>query len=132
MLRRGAARRVLHAQGRGREAEFFARMGRETASELDIWSQVLSRLTQALVLADRGKTVEAEEVAREALGIVELTDLLELHGDALLDLGEVLRSPVARRVAGERRGGARLLSPQGQRGRGRSRPRPARAPATRA
>jgi tetratricopeptide (TPR) repeat protein len=83
--------RVLHAQGRGREAELFARVGRETASDLDIWSQVLSRLTQALVLADRGQPVEAEDVAREALGIVELTDLLELHGDALLDLAEVLR-----------------------------------------
>ena len=35
---------------------------------------------------------EAERVAREALAIVEPTDLLDLRGDVLLELAVVLRS----------------------------------------
>jgi Flp pilus assembly protein TadD len=63
-----------------------------TASEHDIWSQVVYRLTRARVLADSGRLAEAESVAREALIRVEETDILDLRGDALLDLGIVLRT----------------------------------------
>jgi hypothetical protein len=84
--------RVLHVQGRGTDAAFFAHVSRESASDRDIWSQVLSRLTQARVLADGDRPAEAEALAREALGIVESTDLLELRAYALLDLGEVHRA----------------------------------------
>ena len=44
--------------------------------------------------------MEAELVAREALAIVEPTDLLDLRGDVLLELAVVLRS--ATRLDGAR------------------------------
>ncbi len=84
--------RVLHREGRPEEAERFAAIVEATSSEDDIWSQVLFRLTRARVLADEGRVAEAEAVGREALATVERTDLLDLHGDTLLDLGHVLRS----------------------------------------
>jgi tetratricopeptide (TPR) repeat protein len=84
--------RILHRQGRLEEAERLAAIVEATASEDDIWSQVLLRLTRARVLADSGRVADAEEVAREALATVEKTDLLDLHGDTLLDLGHVLRA----------------------------------------
>ena len=40
----------------------------------------------------RTRSTEAERVAREALAIVEPTDLLDLRGDVLLELAVVLRS----------------------------------------
>jgi class 3 adenylate cyclase/tetratricopeptide (TPR) repeat protein len=84
--------RTLHAEGQFAEADRFARHVEETASEHDTWSQVLYRLTRARLLADAGRVSEAEVVARGALAIVETTDLLDLHGNALLDLAEVLRA----------------------------------------
>jgi class 3 adenylate cyclase/tetratricopeptide (TPR) repeat protein len=84
--------RTLHAEGQFEEADRFARHVEETASEHDTWSQVLYRLTRARLLADAGRVSEAEVVARGALAIVDTTDLLDLHGNALLDLAEVLRA----------------------------------------
>jgi tetratricopeptide (TPR) repeat protein len=84
--------RAIHRQGRLEEAERFAEIVEATASEHDIWSQVLFRLTRARVLADKGRAAEAEAVARDALASVAQTDLLDLRGDALVDLGAVLRS----------------------------------------
>ena len=51
---------------------------------------MLYRLTIARVAAESGRHAEAEETAREA-AIVEKTDLLDLHGDVLVDLAEILR-----------------------------------------
>ena len=83
--------RVLRAQGRGEAAAELAAWVAEAASEHDLWSQVLHRLTSARVAAASGRHAEAEETAREALAIVEETDLLDLHGDVLVDLAEILR-----------------------------------------
>ena len=83
--------RTLRARGLSHEADSHARLVEQTASEDDIWSQVLVRLTRAGLLADGGSLTAAERVAREALEIVEQTDLLDLHGDVLLDVGEILR-----------------------------------------
>jgi tetratricopeptide (TPR) repeat protein len=52
---------------------------------------VLHRLTSARLAAGAGRFADAEELARDALAIVEDTDLLELRGDALFDLAEILR-----------------------------------------
>jgi class 3 adenylate cyclase/tetratricopeptide (TPR) repeat protein len=93
--------RTLQAQGRAVEAEELVRLVEETASEHDIWSQVLYRVTRARLLADAGAVKNAESVARDALAIVELTDLLDLHGDVLLDLAEVLRLDARNDEAGE-------------------------------
>jgi class 3 adenylate cyclase/tetratricopeptide (TPR) repeat protein len=83
--------RILEARGSTEEAEALARLVAETASEHDLWSQVLQRLTSARLAAGAGRLAEAEELARDALALVEHTDVLELHGDALLELGDVLR-----------------------------------------
>jgi class 3 adenylate cyclase/tetratricopeptide (TPR) repeat protein len=83
--------RVLQARGRPEEAESLARLVADTASEHDLWSQVLHRLTSARLAAGAGRLAEAEELARAAVAIVDVTDLLDLHGDALLDLADVLR-----------------------------------------
>ena len=50
-----------------------------------IWRQV-----QARVCADRGEHAEAERLAREAVALVDRTDMLSFQGDAYRDLGEVL------------------------------------------
>jgi class 3 adenylate cyclase/tetratricopeptide (TPR) repeat protein len=83
--------KALQAQGRADEAEHYAALVEATASEQDIWSQVLYRLTGARLHAEAGLGAEAEAIAREALEIVADTDLLELHGDVLVVLGDVLR-----------------------------------------
>ena len=84
--------RTLHARGHALEAEALVGEVEATASEQDLWSQVLYRLTRARLLADADAPTEAERVAREALAIVEPTDLLDLRGDVLLELAVVLRS----------------------------------------
>ena len=83
--------RVLHARGRADEAAALVGEVAATASERDLWSQVLLALTGARLAATDGRIAEAEQRAREAVEVVEGTDLLDLRGDALLDLADVLR-----------------------------------------
>jgi tetratricopeptide (TPR) repeat protein len=82
--------RTLRASGRGVEADEFVRLAELTASEDDIWSQALSRITRAGLLADAGRIVDAERVAREARAIVAATDLIDFHAEVLLELADVL------------------------------------------
>jgi class 3 adenylate cyclase/tetratricopeptide (TPR) repeat protein len=72
------------------EAWRYATHARETSSVDDIASQGRGREIQARVLSDRGQHVEAEELAREAVSIMERTDYLALHADALVHLARVL------------------------------------------
>ncbi len=53
--------------------------------------QVKRRGVHARLLARDGKLEEAEELAREGVAIAAETDLLWFHGDALLDLADVLK-----------------------------------------
>ena len=85
--------RSLCLLGRYEEAEPLAQLGRtldETAQ--DIYAQTLWRQVQALVHASRGQHAEAEALAREAVAIMEPTDALNIQGDALCDLAEVLHA----------------------------------------
>jgi tetratricopeptide (TPR) repeat protein len=82
--------RALCALGRYDEAAPLAQLGRQLAAEHDVWAQVLWRQAQALVDAASGKHAEAERLAREAVAIAERTDGLNLQGDALCDLAELL------------------------------------------
>ena len=82
--------RTLRASGRGAEAEELVRLAELTASEDDIWSQVLWRITRAELLADAGRLSDAERVARDARTIVAATDLIDFHGEVLLELADVL------------------------------------------
>ena len=61
-----------------------------TASD-DTLTHVIWRAVKAKALASDGRCMQAEALARSALALVEPTDMLWHHGDALLDLAEVLR-----------------------------------------
>src|SRR5207245_9363761 len=56
----------------------------------DLVSQVVWRGTRARVAAQRGELAEAERLAHEAADLAARTDFLVVHGDALVDLAEVL------------------------------------------
>jgi tetratricopeptide (TPR) repeat protein len=81
---------AIYAQGRYAEAGEFCRASREAAAADDLDAQVEWRGVAAKLLAQRGQIAEAETLAREAVELVARTDFLRSHGDALLDLGEVL------------------------------------------
>jgi tetratricopeptide (TPR) repeat protein len=87
---------ALCDQGQYAEAEELTRQSKEAATADDAWSQIPWRSAGAKVLAHRGELDQAEAFAREAVGLAAETDLLNIHGDALLDLAEVLR--LARRT----------------------------------
>jgi class 3 adenylate cyclase/tetratricopeptide (TPR) repeat protein len=82
---------ALYAQGRFEEAKRFCEASREAASLEDLSAQVEWRGVQAKILAQRGQHTEAEALARQAVELVAQTDLLHQRGNALLNLGEVLR-----------------------------------------
>ena len=78
--------------GRFDEAEPLAERGHELALPQDVTAQSMWRQVQALVLAHRGEHAASERLAREAVAIMEQTDSLNLQGETLLDLAEVLRA----------------------------------------
>jgi predicted ATPase/class 3 adenylate cyclase len=81
---------AVYAEGDLAEAERFSRASEAAAAPDDVVSQVLWRSALAKVRARRGNAEEAEALARQAVELVESTDLLNTHGDALSDLAEVL------------------------------------------
>jgi tetratricopeptide (TPR) repeat protein len=87
----GFLAQALYALGEHDEAARFSRASEEAASPEDVYSQVLWRSARAKLLARRGDHEEAERLGREAVELVERSDLLNSQGDALLDLAEVLR-----------------------------------------
>ena len=84
--------RSLCALGRHDEAEPLARLGRELGDKQDVATQALWRQVQALVHARRGEHTQAEQLAREAVATTERTDALNMQGDALCDLAQVLHA----------------------------------------
>jgi tetratricopeptide (TPR) repeat protein len=76
--------------GRDDEAEHWVERGRETAPSEEPLPQMLWRQARGRVLARRGELQEGERLAREAVAFAEQTDMLNAHGDALIDLAEVL------------------------------------------
>jgi class 3 adenylate cyclase/tetratricopeptide (TPR) repeat protein len=84
--------RAVYAQGRMREAGELCRTIEEVAAAEDTETQATWRGLQARVLAREDRCDEAVALAREAVAILEPTDLLSRRGDAMLDLAEVLRT----------------------------------------
>ena len=82
---------AVFEQDRPDEAAELCALTARTAQREDLVTQVVWRGVQAKVLARGGRFEEAEPLAREAVAMVEQTDLLTHHGDALLDLATVLR-----------------------------------------
>jgi DNA-binding SARP family transcriptional activator len=104
--------RALHAQGRHREALAFVDLEARPPARDDLHSQVQWRSARATVLSVLGEVDEGERLAREAVALLEDTDVLAVRADALLDLAFVLA--VAERKGEARRsvGIARLLYAQ--------------------
>jgi tetratricopeptide (TPR) repeat protein len=82
---------VLEARGELGEAEALSRSAEELADADDVFSQVAWRGARARILALSGHPDEAERLATEAVVMAAETVDISLHGDALLDLGVVLR-----------------------------------------
>ena len=82
--------RVLCEQRRFDEAEPYTAISAEAALREDLASHVIWRGGRARILASRGESEQAEELAREAVRLAAQTDWLELHADASMDLAEVL------------------------------------------
>jgi predicted ATPase/class 3 adenylate cyclase len=81
---------ALYAQSRLDEANTVALAAAAAATTYDFYTQAVWRGTRALILARAGESQQAERLAREALALTEETDSLNLAGDALLVLAEVL------------------------------------------
>ena len=93
---------VLVEEGNLGEAEALASYAESHSWEDDIVTQVMWRVARAQIQAHTGETVEAERLAREAVGLAAPTDFLDLQATALLALARVLReagSPEAANVA---------------------------------
>jgi class 3 adenylate cyclase/tetratricopeptide (TPR) repeat protein len=80
---------ALYAQGHLEECERFVAISQETAASDDVWSQIIWHSVGAKMLARRGETDRAEELARWAVELAEDTDSPELRGNALMDQAEV-------------------------------------------
>jgi class 3 adenylate cyclase/tetratricopeptide (TPR) repeat protein len=82
--------RSLCLLGRHDEGEPHAQLGSELGGRNDVVTQALWRQVQALVDAQHDQHTSAEQLAREAVAITERTDMLDMQGDALWDLADVL------------------------------------------
>jgi ATP/maltotriose-dependent transcriptional regulator MalT len=83
---------AVYAQGRLREADELCQAAANAGAPDDIVTQVIWRSVKAKILARENRREEAEPLARAAVALVAPTDLLSFHGDAMLDLAEVLRA----------------------------------------
>ena len=75
---------------RNDEAEEWLERGRATAPSEERLPRMMWGQARAKAVARRGELDEGERLAREAVALAEETDMLNAHGDALLDLAEVL------------------------------------------
>jgi class 3 adenylate cyclase/tetratricopeptide (TPR) repeat protein len=81
---------ALCAQERYEEANRYTEI---TGTQLgdQVMDQIMWRIARSRALAGLGQLDEAARVAREAVTLAGTTDALNLHGDALMALAEVLR-----------------------------------------
>ena len=83
---------ALIEQGRPDEAEEMVSASELAGAEDDVTTQVLGRSAKARIHAGRGRYLEAERLARDAVALSETTDDLNMRGDTLVDLATVLLS----------------------------------------
>jgi class 3 adenylate cyclase/tetratricopeptide (TPR) repeat protein len=82
---------AVYAHGRFEEVERYTRVSEDVAASDDYLSQILWRSVRAKAIAFGGRLSDAEQLAREAVALAEDTDNIDLRGDALMALAEVLR-----------------------------------------
>ncbi len=90
---------AVYAQGRVAEAGELCRAIDARAVEHDTLTLAIWHGVHAKVLAREGRGDEAETLARQAVALLEPTDLLSLKADAMLDLAEVLNTGTDQLVA---------------------------------
>jgi tetratricopeptide (TPR) repeat protein len=83
---------ALYAQGRDDRALELSEVSERATAPDDLSAGVQWRSVRAKLLARRGDADQAEALGSEAVAMASETDFLVLHGDALMDLAEVLRS----------------------------------------
>jgi Flp pilus assembly protein TadD len=83
---------ALYAQGRDERALALSEVSERSTAPDDLSAGVQWRAVRAKLLARQGDSEAAEALAREAVALASETDFLVLHGDALMDLAEVLRT----------------------------------------
>jgi class 3 adenylate cyclase/tetratricopeptide (TPR) repeat protein len=81
--------RIVRDQGRDEEALEFSRIAEAATAADDVESQALWRSSRAPIVARSGNAALAEELAREALRLVRLTESPVLQADALAELAAV-------------------------------------------
>lgn len=81
---------AICVQGRFDEARQYTQISEEIAAPDDYVSQILWRSVRAKAIASQGRLGEGEKLAREALSLAQDTDNIDLRGDALMALAEVL------------------------------------------
>jgi class 3 adenylate cyclase len=81
---------ALYALDRFDDADVQAGRAAELGASDDVITQMLWRQVRGKVLARRGRHVEAERLAREAVALGDPTDMLNTQAAAFADLGEVL------------------------------------------
>jgi class 3 adenylate cyclase len=91
----------LFALGRDDEAYEWAERGRSLGADDDIATQNHWRRVEAKVLARRGEAEPAQQLASEALALVEATDMLDARADTVVDLAQVLNLAGHRKEAAE-------------------------------
>ena len=87
----GMLAQAYEALERLREAEEWAERARDLGTSDDVITQALWRQVKAKVCAARGAHDEGERLAREAVSILDASEMLEGQASAYADLGEVLR-----------------------------------------
>lgn len=110
---------ALYAQDRFAEADAAATRCELGAGSDDLFSQFLSKLTRARLLARNGMIADSMRVAHDAIALAAGTDFLDWQGDAQLALADVLelggrsteaREPLAAAIAlYERKGCTAML-----------------------
>ena len=81
----------VYVQGRDSEADALIQALAAMPAPVERAITIRRRALTARLLADRGRQAEAEHLIREAVALAEETNLLEIRGDTLIDLAEVLR-----------------------------------------
>jgi class 3 adenylate cyclase/tetratricopeptide (TPR) repeat protein len=103
---------TLNELGATTDAARWAQLAEERAPVGDVIAQYWWRLVKARLIAEDGRSEEADGLAREAIALAETTDALSDRGETLLQHAHVLRLAGRAVEAGERAEGALALFEQ--------------------
>jgi class 3 adenylate cyclase/tetratricopeptide (TPR) repeat protein len=85
------AHRILD-QGRVEDAERYISASVDAVAEDDVTTQILLQSARGRAVTRRGDATQGERLCRDAVALADETDDLNVRGDVLVDLAEVLRA----------------------------------------